>query len=441
MWHPSAKSINDIAAVLVQQNLNVSGNDLHLPDYLSFEREHLILSIARTRTLAASQSGLTHHEQLELIESVGREITTYIELFLQDNRPEFCLSERVAILADDERTSLAAKIGAAIADLLMERLDFHWRANARDLFLTSTEFLSASTKIPDFAYDPGARHGFEQQSVVLVEAKGSLSRTRGKRNRILKLAQNAFNQQVRDYIGKTSGDLTVGGGYAVAFGTIPGSEVSTLAIASPQQMIIDPTSLERASSLSAASLAAQQQIANQTEQQVTQAPYSRLGGGGSGRGGGERREEGERAQPTGRVAFANYEAVFRLCGAEKAAAHLRRILAGQSTDGLSEDQLVQEFRVINQGGGRFLTSMGSYSWDGSGTFAIDEKSASRILQSAAAHLDAPPSSVSIPIVPVDRRRRAVVDADGAIDGDGLALLLLPTHDEWVSWNLLDPPEI
>jgi hypothetical protein len=325
----------------------------------------------------------------------------------------------------------------------MERLDFHWRANARDLNLEPR--VSGSKKTPDFVYDPGARHGFQQQSVVVVEAKGSLSGTRAKRNAILRLAEKAFNEQVRDFIGRKSSNLTVASGYAVAFGSIPRVETSTLAIASPQEVIVESVSLERAFSLSAAASGAAQAARAAVVQQIQRAPsqykQDHGRGGDGGRGGGERRGEREWAQPTGRVAFANYEAVFRLCGAEKAAALLRTILSGQRVEQASATELVQQFYVIEQKGAKYLTAVGSYSWDGSGIFAIDERSASQILRAAATNLNGPPSSVSMSIVPEERRRGTIEDAEAAIHGDGLALLLGPQHQVPVHWDLLNPPEV
>lgn len=439
LWDPPAKIISDLSTFLVQQTLDRGGNELFLPDQMSFEWEHLVLSIGRTRTMSTDPLALTQVERQQLIDFIGHNVAGYIDVFLDRSNAEFSFTEKLDCLADDERTSLAGKVGAAIADLVMEQLGFHWRANARELKLNLDKRVRLATKkIPDFVYDPGAQHGFQQQSVVVVEAKGSLSRKRAKQRTIIKLAQDAYNDQVRSFIGAEGDSVVVASGYAVAFGSIPGERGSTLAIASPQPFHVHSESIVPVSSLSSAAsgemqVAVMDQTVEEVEEEQSLAPYRFGGGGGDGDGRG-RRGDGERAQPSGRVAFANYENVFQLCGATRAAALLRSILSGPGADGLEFADVIQDFWVVGDTH-RFLFGSDRW-WPRFGTFAIYEQSALQILKVAADNPSSPPASVTIEIVPAELRRASVIETNVAVHGDGLALLAhLPTPHEYKQWHL------
>ena len=437
VWDPPAKIISDLSTFLVQQTLDRGGNELFLPDQMSFEWEHLVLSVGRTRTMSTDPLILTQEERQQLIGFIGHSAASYIDIFLDHSNAEFAFTEKMDCLADDERTSLAGKVGAAIADLVMEQLGFFWRANARELKLSLDKRVRLTTKkIPDFVYDPGAQHGFQQQSVVVVEAKGSLSRKRAKRRTIIKLAQDAYNDQVRNFIGAEGDGVVVASGYAVAFGSIPGERESTLAIASPQPFHVHSKSVVPVSSLSSAAsgemqVAAFDETAEDVEVEQSLPPYRFGGGDGGGRG---RRGDGERAQPSGRMAFANYENVFQLCGATQAASLLRGILSGLGSDGLEPADVIQDFWVVGETD-RFL--FGSDRWWGRfGTFAIYEHSALQILKAVAENPISPPASVTIEIVPADLRRASVIETNVAVQGDGLALLAdWPTSAEHKRWHL------
>src|ERR1700688_1045688 len=117
---------------------------------------------------------------------------------------------RIDILPDEDLTSLAAKVGMAVADLVMERLGFHWRANMQEIELNpSPPEVDLKKRRPVFVYDPAGEHGFQPRDVVVVEAKGSLSRTRAKRAAIRRLARKAFADQVEHIIGQPARDVVV----------------------------------------------------------------------------------------------------------------------------------------------------------------------------------------------------------------------------------------
>jgi hypothetical protein len=342
----------------------------------------------------------------------------------------------------------------------MEGMGFHWRANSRELKLTTLKSaVSKSKKIPDFVYDPGAKHGFRKNSVVVSEAKGSLSKKRARSASIKRLANKAYNDQVRHFIGAEGSGIVVASGFAIAFGAVPTelgkairARASTLAVASPLP-ILPPsptTARSRTRSLSAAAVSGvqiqrqiveQEQAQHQTQQQHWQQPQNHRFQGPGGPGGpsdGGPRREGERSQPSGRVAYANYEAAFQLCGALDAATMIRKALDGESIDAGSSEHTIQEFYAIEYAGGRFLVGSDGPRWFGWPTdefFAIYEPSAETVLRSLSNNLRAPPPTLPIAVAPSAEDRDAFIETGVAIHGDGLAVLMIPVSGEVRGWDL------
>jgi hypothetical protein len=119
----------------------------------------------------------------------GLGIAGSIAVLVDETTDEFSFTNGVYIFPDDERPSFAGNVGAAVADLVMENLGFYWRANAGELNLKAVRDAAADTKsTPDYVYDPGGQHGFEARSVVIVEAKGSLSPKRAQLATIKRLS-------------------------------------------------------------------------------------------------------------------------------------------------------------------------------------------------------------------------------------------------------------
>jgi hypothetical protein len=425
-WIPRTKQITDLSPILVRQELERGGGELSCPSPLSFTWDDLVLSLARTTALLSEVRELSPEDLAELVRANGTNLAIHMNLFIDTHDAEFLFTTKANILADEQRTSFAAKVGAAVADLVMQRMGFYWSANARELDLKLSSHATEATKrIPDFVYDPAGEHGFQPQSVVVVEAKGSLSKQRAKRGPILKLAQDAYNGQVRHIIGAKGKDLTVASGYAIAFGTIPGQRASTLAITSPQSLQVGGAS--------AGVLARSLSAASSYEMRPRQPSIAQRGGSGEPPDGGYRRE-GERRAPSGRIAYANYESVFLLCGATGAARVIRNILSGQGTDILAPEHFIQDFWVFEHRGKRFWTSLGQRWWPGRALFAIYEPSAEDILRSVSNNLDAVPVTVSLTVASIADDAEFDRDFDIAVQGDGLALLrtlLLPgEHRNW-----------
>ncbi|EAQ35287.1 hypothetical protein NB311A_13261 [Nitrobacter sp. Nb-311A] len=358
-----------------------------------------------------------------------------MNLFVDPQDTEFLFKTKVNILADEQRTSLAAKVGAAVADLVMQRMGFYWSANARELKL-KLKGNGTTKKMPDFVYDPAGKHGFQPQSIVVVEAKGSLSKQKAKRKPILSLAQDAYNEQVRHIIGAKSGDLEVASGYAIAFGTIPGKRLSTLAIASPQAVLAGTSfGVVAAHSLSAAASYAPQPAPQPAL--MYPAPQRYKGSGGDPPDGGFR-GEGGRGEPSGVIAYANYESVFLLCGATNAARAIRNSLTGQSMNVLDPESLVQDFWVFEHRGKRFWAGRDHpfWWWPEYLLIAIYEQSAKEILRTLSENPDGVPRTTSLTVAPITGGAELDRDVDIAIQGDGLTLLrFFPHHAEHRRWDI------
>ncbi|WP_244434410.1 MULTISPECIES: hypothetical protein [unclassified Afipia] len=439
-WGQPFKQINDLSPIRVRQNLIRGGNELSCPNPLSFTWEDLVLSLARTTALLSAVPELSHEERQELARTSAAYLASHMNLFVDAQDDEFLFTTKINILADEQRTSLAAKLGAVVADLVMQRMGFHWSANTRELALKPSR--SESTKkIPDFVYDPAGAHGFQPQSIVVVEAKGSLSTQKAKRKPILNLAQEAYNEQVRHIVGAKSGDLEVASGYAIAFGTIPGARLSTLAIASPQVLQVRSSVSTPAHSLSAAASYAPQpapEPAPKMQHVPTYPDPQRSGRGGGEPPGGGFRREGERREPSGLIAYANYESVFLLCGATNVARVMRNSLSGQGADVLDPEGLVQDFWVFERRGKRFWTGRDHpfWWWPEYPLFAIYEQSAKEILRSLSDNLGRLPRTVSLTVAPIADGSELDRDFDMSMQGDGLALLhFFGDHAEHRRWDI------
>jgi hypothetical protein len=251
-WNPPTKLIDDLNPIAIKQKLERGGDGFLLPDSIGINWLDLVLSLARTSTMETAVPELSGEERLKLAYGNGYCEALKMRLYIDASSKRLLFTRGVDILADERRTSLAASLGATIADLTMERLGFHWRANTREILPSIPKNFLENGRIPDFVYDPAGTHGFQAGSIVAVEAKGSLSNNKARRRPILNLAQNAYNEQVRQFIGAPAGDVVVASGFAIAYGTVPGDSTSTLAIASPQTVGVDARSGAHAHSLSAA---------------------------------------------------------------------------------------------------------------------------------------------------------------------------------------------
>jgi hypothetical protein len=109
---------------------------------------------------------------------------------------------------DEERTSLASKAGAAVADLFMERAGYRFRANARELDFSKIA-KSTSRKIPDFVYDDAKDSHSSQSRAIVVEAKGSLSKFLATKGRLIARAKKAYEEQISEFVGGTANGITI----------------------------------------------------------------------------------------------------------------------------------------------------------------------------------------------------------------------------------------
>lgn len=392
---------------------------------LQLRWEEVILSIGRTQMLRTSRTGLSIAQRDRLVRDVSVAILTQIDIFLERKNDRFTFQTLLEELADEERTSVASKVGAAVADVEMEKSGFRFRANAREL--TFEQFEAAQSKrIPDFVYDCGNGDETKPSDVVVVEAKGSLSRLRATKGRLNKLAKNAYEAQVQAFVGSTANDgIAITGGCAIAFGAVPGNDDCTLslyisapageadagsagaALNSGLGVVRIPRSLS-----SAANAMQRPDEKHEIEGNVaTLDPQANGNGPGHHRPG---RKRGHGPNAHGRIAFANYETVFRLCGAANAALMLRQCLDGAVE---REDKPVMQAFYQSSSDDRFLFGGTPFAkcWSPSGYFAIYKPAAETILEALAANRSTPPYSVTLPEIPKDLRWEHgafAVQADG-----------------------------
>jgi hypothetical protein len=439
-WNPSKKVILNVNVIRVNQKIAREISGVGLPVKIEFGWEQFVESVTRTRGMLAQGTGISLDNRERLIR-YGARIADAIDVYLDETTDEFSFGNGISMLPDDERPSLAGNVGAAVADLVMESLGFHWRANAAELALRAAGDTSKNRKkkkTPDYVYDPGDPLGFPG-SVVIVEAKGSLSPKEAQEKPVGRRARSAYKAQVRDFVGTKAQGLRVATGFAIAFGAVPGTQTSRIALASPQKVPVRP----QPASVSAAAvhrprllkLAQEKQLEEREPVYTHHVPHLQqdrhMRGDGGGRdGGGERGRGGRQAKPSGRIAFANYENVFLLCGAPNAAAFLRRILSGGSEKFVDKDALFQDFWVLES---HEPVWTGAFS-DWPFAFGIYQPSALSILRAAADNQEAPPPTVELAIAPItspaDTPEREFV-----MQGDGLAYIDWPgpwkaRHRKW-----------
>jgi hypothetical protein len=97
-WKPLRKSITNVVPIAIRQALVHGGVSLHLPIPLSFSRRDWLLSLGRTRTLQAAIPGMSQRERQCLVASIGREVATYLDLFIDNRSVEFSFTEKLDIL-------------------------------------------------------------------------------------------------------------------------------------------------------------------------------------------------------------------------------------------------------------------------------------------------------------------------------------------------------
>ncbi|MBR1029407.1 hypothetical protein [Bradyrhizobium liaoningense] len=440
-WVPATKNVPNVKVISLTHAIAKEISGVSLPELVEFGWEQFVLSVTRTRGMQVQVEGISSEKRERYLTRYAISRAEGLDVFIDETTDVFSFVIALNALPDDERPSFAGNVGAAVSDLVMESLGFHWRANAAELKLAEVRDSDTvkSRKTPDYVYDPGSRHGFEAGQIVIVEAKGSLSQTEAQDASVDRRARSAFREQVDEFIGTQPMGLTVANGFAISFGSVPGSQKSRVAIASPQTVGVEP----QPASLSAAAVGGvrrirlsqpqpqQQERKIQQEyvkQQIQQPIQQRRGGGGGGGGEGEGRREGERAQPSGRIAFANYENLFLICGAGNAAAFLRSILAGGSEEDLGKEARFQEFLVYD--GGPPILKGPNGPW----RYGIYAPSVEAILRAAAANRQAPPLTVDLPIALTG----FLAETPGSVvmQGDGFAYMYPPRSAHGRMWDLI-----
>jgi hypothetical protein len=438
MTWQTKKVIANVNLIRIDQAGVTEVGGVDLPKLLDFAWEQFVMSVVRTRGLQTQLDRLTLEKRQRLVR-YGSLVAEQIDVYIDPSTPQFSFIDELDTLPDDERPSMAGNVGAAIADLVMESLRFHWRCNASELKLSPAAGVGPDKKgkTPDYVYDPGREHICPPGSVVIVEAKGSLSKTEAKEAPVNRRARSAYKEQVEQFIGPTPHGLTVVSGFAIAFGAVPGAGTSRMALASPQTITVG-NNLSAAAVSTTRLLVASMPEPMPDPQRDKPAHVSfpkpqfvpvRRGGGGGGDGRDGRRE-GERAQPSGLVAFASYENVFLICGALNAAAFLRSILSGRPDD-VKDDAAFQEFWLLDSPDPVLVGPL----FSGPHVFGIYELSAVEILKSAADNRQAPPPVVDLSVAPT----RDPSETPGRaffMQGDGLTYIRRPMPAKHRRWDLI-----
>lgn len=181
-----------------------------LVPHIQFGPTALAAAIARTATLRAAPPAA--------LARLATSVLSDVEMLIADGTG-FSLSPLLSMFVDVEQTHFAGRVGAGITDLYMNALGYSWRDNAMSL--------SSSLKPHgDFLYGDGNASG---HGVVLAEARGSFA-ARVSDASMARAAEQKYLRQVRPYIGKPSAHGDVVHGYALAFGSRPGTSSSFLRV-------------------------------------------------------------------------------------------------------------------------------------------------------------------------------------------------------------------
>jgi len=173
-----------------------------LPSSISFGPRALAASIGRTSTLLPAPP--------ELLVAMTRSALHQLAILIVDN-PTFELSQNITYLADSDRSGFAGRVGAGIADIVMEAMGYKWRDNATILSKTLNPHA-------DFIYGGGSASMY---GVVLAEARGSFAASTSQM-KIEREAKAKYKRQVKRFIGGMSCHGKVIHGYSVGFGATPG---------------------------------------------------------------------------------------------------------------------------------------------------------------------------------------------------------------------------
>lgn len=181
-----------------------------LAPHIQFSPTALAAAIARTATLRAAPPAA--------LARLATSVLSDVEMLIADGAG-FSLSPLLSMFVDVEQTHFAGRVGAGITDLYMNALGYSWRDNAMSL--------SSSLKPHgDFLYGGGNASG---HGVVLAEARGSFAAKVSDAS-MARAAERKYLRQVRPFVGKPSAHGDVAHGYALAFGSRPGTSSSFLRV-------------------------------------------------------------------------------------------------------------------------------------------------------------------------------------------------------------------
>ena len=275
-----------------------------------------------------ARSGATSRGSTALVAAMTLSAKAMFEFLIDDVSTVLGITDEVFELADAERTALSGRIGAGIADLVMDALGYSWRDLAE-------EVIAVPGRLADFAYDSGT-------DVVLAEAKGSISAgasASGNENRALRAYKGQVDPHIFTSPPAPRGHAPVGliaHGYASSVSGLPGSK-SSPPPGNGADAFLAVAQTDRSTVIAAGGTP----------------PTS--GGGLSGVNSPEGEDTADIASPTPLIALGNYRAVFRLSNAPVLVQVIESFLASPSPTSDSFSQAgAQSFDLYECGGVRFI---------------------------------------------------------------------------------------
>ena len=182
--------------------------------HLKFKSRDLALAVAKTGVIRQ----ITPNVLLAIANSTLPMLDALIE-----RGSGFELKREIYDLADTERRFFAARVGAGVTELYMNKLGYVWRANASSLS-------KGNGRYPDFIYHGGRSAG---HGMVLAEAHGTFANSTRKSD-VTRQSKNKYCMQVEKHLECTFKGQKMIHGYSIAFGSSPKKHGAYLSLTETQ---------------------------------------------------------------------------------------------------------------------------------------------------------------------------------------------------------------
>ena len=363
-WTNAEKKIIDFTHFKRSAPLNLAAPSFEIPDainFLTFGPGRLFASVARCNALSYANVLILAAQQLAS--------QAALNLFVDENGNSFSITDDARMLGDAKLGAIAHDIGAGIANLYMNELGYHWVASGKQM-------ISGKGKKPDYLYD----RGVGSIDLAAMEAKGAIGKTVSKAA-IMSRVNAGYEFQVQPWLGFKSHNMRVIQGYAIGALANAGKASAEIVV---QETGWPAPALPSSSSLASIS------------------PPS---------------------APSASIAYANYETIFRLIGAQGIVSALRKRRLFNAVDGGQEEELSE----LEYFGRKFLVGGRLSAFDvmtmplAASRFGLDLE----VAQSFLEYLVGTPSMNEVLIlrtIPQAAFEQARGDSHHALFADGLALI-------------------